>query len=217
MELNEYQTRGEYHKNLDKNWSYYTYYIKKMGFVKSFLNNLPKESKILDIGCGEGVLVEEFSKKGLDIKGIDKNFSSKYVIKQDILNNNLKDNTFDVILCLDVIEHLYLEDQEILLLEIKRLLKNKGRVLFSIPNMATLKSRILYFLKGDLARTDIKKHKGERPIAESLSMLKEHNFKIKYRKGLQYFKRYPFLNSTIMGFPNLCFINILICEVNKTQ
>ena len=56
----EYARAGDYHKHLDPNWSYTPTYLKKMSHVRDFIAGLPKDTPILDAGCGEGVLVEEF-------------------------------------------------------------------------------------------------------------------------------------------------------------
>jgi len=56
----EYTKCGDYHCNLDPNWSYTPTYLKRMAFVKRFIEKLPTYIRILDAGCGEGILVEEF-------------------------------------------------------------------------------------------------------------------------------------------------------------
>lgn len=56
----EYAKHGDYHQNLDPNWSFTLTYLKKMAFVRRFIKESPTDTRILDAGCGEGVLVEEF-------------------------------------------------------------------------------------------------------------------------------------------------------------
>lgn len=112
---------------------------------------IPDNSKILDIGCSSGNLGAALkqNKKGLYIVGIDmdepdvklasKNLDEAYVhnVEQDNLE---KLGTFDVIIMADVIEHLL--DPVSALKKIKKLLKPNGRLVFSIPNMANLTTRI---------------------------------------------------------------------------
>jgi hypothetical protein len=43
----EYAKQGDYHKNLNPNWPYTQTYLKKMYYIRSFLDSLPKGSKIL--------------------------------------------------------------------------------------------------------------------------------------------------------------------------
>lgn len=224
----EYKTRGEYHKKLDQKWKiYYPVYLAKMEFVKNFLNKTPKNKKILDMGCGEGVLVQEYSKKGYDIKGIDLNYKSKFVTKGDIRKTNYKKTSFDIILCLDVIEHLNFDEQELVIKEIDRILKKGGALLISIPNLAHFASRLSFMFTGKLIRTSkIERHKGDRPIGEYLEILKKH-FNVKIRKGIfptlpistlmsYYFpNRVLFLHKILnlfLAYPNWCFLNILVCR-----
>jgi SAM-dependent methyltransferase len=223
----EYSERGDYHRKLDRNWRYYPIYVEKMRFVEGFLDEYPKNLKILDVGCGEGVLVEEYSKQGYDITGLDLEYQSEHVIRGDIRGTKFKDGSFDLILFLDVIEHLNYDEQETALLEIHRLLKPDGMLLASIPNLAHLSSRIIFLLTGELTRTSlIERHKGDRPVKEYKDMLEKH-FTIVSRKGI--FPTYPicslltyffpdkvlvlhrFLNR-FLAYPNWCFLNIFVCK-----
>ena len=55
----EYASRGEYHRAPSPDWDYYPTYVAKLGFVRRYLDRLPAGTRVLDAGCGEGVLVEE--------------------------------------------------------------------------------------------------------------------------------------------------------------
>ena len=62
------------------------------------------------------------------------------------------------------------------------MLKKRGKLILSIPNLAHLASRISFLLTGKLIRTSsIERHKGDRPICEYIELLKELNFKIRRR------------------------------------
>lgn len=225
----EYKKRGDYHRKLDPNWSYYPTYLAKKKFVLDILKKEPRNSKILDMGCGEGVFIEELISRGfLNVKGIDLNYSSELVKKGNILETSFPEKYFDVILLLDIIEHLPFQEQGKALKETKRILKDDGKLIISIPNLAHLYSRISFLLKGSLKRTaNIEKHPGDRPIKEYLQLLDNAGFQIKERKGL--FPTYPFLYNIIItfpaqtlrlynflnriaAFPNFCFLNIFICK-----
>ncbi len=122
----EYAKYGDYHKNLDPDWSYTPTYLKKMYQVRKFLDSLPKKTKVLDAGCGEGVLVEEYLNKGYTIQGIDLNYESKIVIKGNILDMPFEEKSFDVVLLLDVFEHLAFSNQPKVIKEIQRVLSGGG-------------------------------------------------------------------------------------------
>lgn len=224
----EYKTKGEYHREIDKNWKYYPIYLAKMQLIEKYIAKIPKNAEILDVGCGEGVLVENFRKDGYNIIGIDLNYASKYVIKGDVTKLPFKNETFGYILCLDVIEHLNFEEQKRALYEIKRTLKVDGELILAVPNLAHFASRILFLLAGKLIRTSkIERHKGDRPIGEFLTMLNGLNFKIVERKGI--FPTFPLSSlltylfpsrvlilhkilNNFFAYPNLCFLNIIICK-----
>ncbi len=180
---------GEHLKKINSNWtfekwSYKHTFIAKMKYIEKLLKKFPKHFKILDAGCGQGLLVKEFQKRGYNIVGLDTFYENEFVKKGDILNSNFKEDTFDLILCLDVIEHFQLSQQEILIKELKRILKPKGTLIFSIPNMAHLSSRISFLFTGKLLRTAKPSyHPGDRPINEYLKIIKKH-LEIKRLKGL---------------------------------
>src|SRR3989338_2683168 len=177
-----YNALGDYHKNLNPKWAYYPIYLEKVKFVESFLNKRPKHEKILDIGSGDGHLVEYYLDKGRNISGIDINYSSALVKKGDILNIPYRNKSFDIVLCMDMLQYLTFREQSIAISEIKRVLKSKGFVIFSIPNLAHFSSRVYFLLTGKLMRTDSKTFPaGDRPINEYIDMIKR-NFKIITRK-----------------------------------
>ena len=227
----EYAKLGDYHKNLDPNWSYTPTYLRKMKYVRSFLNNLPKQTKILDAGCGEGILVEEFRLKGYLIEGIDLNYESEYVSHGNILDLPYPENTFDVVLCLDVFEHLDFKDQPLSLNNFSRVLKQGGELLISIPNLAHLNSRFRFFFKGNLDRTDIEtNHVGERPMKENIKLLQDAGFEIISKKGITLtvpilYRRiicrkpawFRWLHDMFEPFavPSLAMLNIFVCRVSK--
>jgi 2-polyprenyl-3-methyl-5-hydroxy-6-metoxy-1,4-benzoquinol methylase len=66
----EYLARGDYHRELDESWAYLPVYLEKMRRVRRFLEG-KQHLRILDVGCGEGVLVDEYHSKGYDIVGLD--------------------------------------------------------------------------------------------------------------------------------------------------
>ena len=57
----EYAARGDYHRSPDPAWDYYPTYIAKLEAVRRWLSRLPPGTHVLDAGCGEGILVDEFA------------------------------------------------------------------------------------------------------------------------------------------------------------
>lgn len=181
----EYERLGDYHRNLDLDWSYTPTYLQKDKLVRSFINTLCQNKKILDIGCGEGVFVEDFAKEGWDIQGLDLNYESQYVRRGSVLKLPFEDATLDAVMLLDVFEHLAFRDQMPALAEIHRVLKKGGLFFTSIPNLAHLNSRFMLALKGRLDRTDHElDHPGERPYQENRFLLQESGFDITHCVGV---------------------------------
>jgi SAM-dependent methyltransferase len=181
----EYARIGDYHRNLDLNWSYAPTYLAKMRMIRRYLERVSKESRILDAGCGEGVLVEEYHSKGFQIEGIDLNYESEHVRHGDLRKLPYPDQTFDLVLLLDVFEHFEFSDQAKVLTEIHRVLRPNGTLLATIPNIAHFNSRCMMFLFGRLDRSDSElNHPGERPYFENRDILKRYSFEIRHAKGI---------------------------------
>jgi 2-polyprenyl-3-methyl-5-hydroxy-6-metoxy-1,4-benzoquinol methylase len=103
--------------------------------------NLKPES-ILDVGCGEGFTLEMLRKKGVGkkLEGVDfldraiqlgKKEHPKLTLKQGtIYDLKYKDNSFDLVICSEVLEHV--DDPERAIQELVRV--TRKYCLFSVPN-----------------------------------------------------------------------------------
>lgn len=224
----EYARRGDYHRNIDPNWSYTPTYIRKNEFVRRKVCNLGKEVRILDAGCGEGVLVEEFTSRGFRIEGLDINYESDYVRRGSILSLPYYEEAFDAVLLLDVFEHLSFVEQPVALSEVCRVLKQGGKLIASIPNLAHWNSRFRMLFFGELDRTDIDiNHIGERPFRENRILLRKAGFSIEQIKGVtltipliyrrvicRYPARFRWLHDLLepIARPSLALLDIFICR-----
>ena len=74
----EYAARGDYHRTPDPDWEYYPTYLAKLEAVRGWLDAVSPGTRVLDAGCGEGVLVDEYAGR-LAIEGIDPNYGSDRV------------------------------------------------------------------------------------------------------------------------------------------
>jgi len=111
---------------------------------------VPHESEVLDIGCGKGLLLPFLLKKGCDVSGIDvltpesvaKGFSAYHQLDVEQKPHiPYPDESFDVIILADFIEHI--RNADVLLNEVRRVLKQKGRVIISSGNIALWLYRML--------------------------------------------------------------------------
>ena len=105
-----------------------------------------KNKKILDAGCGMGGFLVALSQKGYEVSGLDFNSdyceitrlrAAKYnlhptVVCAPLEKVPLPDNSFDIILCNDVIEHV--QDPQQSLCELMRLLKPGGTLYITFVN-----------------------------------------------------------------------------------
>jgi SAM-dependent methyltransferase len=195
----EYAARGEYHRAPDADWNYYPTYLAKLRTVRTWLDALPHGTRVLDAGCGEGVLVDEYHGR-LAIEGIDAHFASDRVREGRLTALPYESGSFDRALCLDVLEHLPFDEQPRALEELHRVLKPGGELLVSVPNLAHLQSRIQFLLRGRLIRTASElKHPGDRPATEYAAMARRVGFEPIGRHGI--FPTVPVLTRIIRRHP----------------
>jgi 2-polyprenyl-3-methyl-5-hydroxy-6-metoxy-1,4-benzoquinol methylase len=195
----EYAERGEYHRELSPDWEFYPTYLAKMARVRQYLSALPASTDVLDAGCGEGLLVDEFSGR-LRIAGLDPHYQSEHVRQGSVTELPYGAGTFDRVLCLDVLEHLTYADQVRALAEVFRVLRPGGELFISVPNLAHLQSRVHFLLLGRLIRTaNPAKHPGDRPIEEYLELARRAGFRIVAREGI--FPTVPVLTRWIRKHP----------------
>tara|TARA_S200000501_G_C20765482_1_gene718097 strand:- start:54 stop:782 length:729 start_codon:yes stop_codon:yes gene_type:complete len=178
-------------------------YIKE-NIIKSFrLNNKnqPLENvKILDIGCGGGLLSEPMSRLGAKVVGIDasdKNIKvARIHAKKNGLNikylctspENFKTETqFDVILNMEIIEHV--EDVNFFLKSCSKLLKKNG-VMFVATLNKTLKSYFFAIIGAEYVMRwlPIGTHDWEKFIKpeELISNLKKYNLQLEVLDGMKF-------------------------------
>jgi 2-polyprenyl-3-methyl-5-hydroxy-6-metoxy-1,4-benzoquinol methylase len=119
--------------------------IKRLEFIrKNLFSTLPANGRVLDVGCGNGIISLQLGKDGFNIKGID--VSDKAIQKAQANNpfanvtfevadaEKLKASgeTFDAIVCSEVLEHL--NNPGRLLRELIPILKDTGILLVTVPN-----------------------------------------------------------------------------------
>jgi len=141
--------RHEYDKILELEENYWwfngQYTLLKQVLSKYTTQTQSKHLSLLDIGCGTGktltVLQNYGTAQGIDISDTALEFCKKRnlnAIKSDVMNIELKDNTFDVITSLGIFYHKAITDDVKGFKEIYRILKPSGRFIITDSAMMCL-------------------------------------------------------------------------------
>jgi 2-polyprenyl-6-hydroxyphenyl methylase/3-demethylubiquinone-9 3-methyltransferase len=130
----------------------------RFGYMRRVLTeelHLPTAGlRALDIGCGGGLLAEEFARLGCVVVGVDPSEGSLAAARSHAAGQGLAieyqcatgealpfaDDSFDIVYCCDVLEHV--ADLRLVIAETARVLKPGGIYLFDTINR-TLQSRLI--------------------------------------------------------------------------
>ncbi len=139
----------------NKNKSYYTLaYFKERDILDLHIASAIKilmhkyhYQKVLDVGCGSGVLVKYLKQNGFTAYGCDnsatavklaaKICAAKSIKRANAVKLTYPNNSFDLVIAISLIEHLTLFKGELFLLETKRILRPNGMVFLITPNLST--------------------------------------------------------------------------------
>ena len=163
-----------------------------------YLADINQQDVVLDIGCHNGQHTLKTAVKCKKIIGLDYDQKQLFIAKNSAKDKNIKnivfqrfnleqklkfkDQSFDKILCLDVLEHIIKRKQ--LLAEIRRLLKPRGLAFIAIPNVNTSwkqlqkKVGLNYYSDPD--------HKIEYTLEEIKKVIQQAGFKIISLKPITY-------------------------------
>jgi SAM-dependent methyltransferase len=101
----------------------------------SFIPKVKRKSKktALDIGCRDGYWSKWLESQGYKVTSLDIEPHYRGAIKHNIETGlPIKRNSFDIIFCTEVIEHLH--NPKFVIKEIDRVLKKKGKSVLTTPN-----------------------------------------------------------------------------------
>lgn len=179
-----------YEKGVKQNILQRIWHTKKLSTFKEVIDGV-KYKKILDVGCAGGTFTNNISSifpqakiTGIDIypRAIEYG-KNKYphinFILSDVHNLPFKNNTFDLIVCYETIEHIVNPLRA--LIEIKRVLKNDGSALIAMDSGSLLFRIVWYFWEKSKGRVWQDAHIHPYNHKELESLIKKAGFQITRR------------------------------------
>jgi 2-polyprenyl-6-hydroxyphenyl methylase/3-demethylubiquinone-9 3-methyltransferase len=119
----------------------------RLNYIKEQCGGSIKGKRILDVGCGGGILCESLALEGAEVVGIDLAEAGLEVAKLHLLESGLDVNyqkitaeefaesnaeAFDIVTCLEMLEHV--PEPSSVIKSCSKLIKPQGRVFFSTIN-----------------------------------------------------------------------------------
>jgi 2-polyprenyl-3-methyl-5-hydroxy-6-metoxy-1,4-benzoquinol methylase len=116
---------------------------RKYRLIRLVERYIPRNSKVLEVGCGNGKILSRLTELDFDCFGVEPSktgfLNANKLLPGRIFHGTLDDYTnsktekefFDCILLFDVLEHLLNDEEQ--LISIAKMLKKNGFVIFSVP------------------------------------------------------------------------------------
>jgi ubiquinone/menaquinone biosynthesis C-methylase UbiE len=153
---------------------------------------VPNEVRtILDLGCGDGIVTNEFVKRGLDVTGVDFSVAAlRFVAGKRLIasvdNLPFPEEHFDLVICAETLEHLPDEIYENTLGEIERVAKQY--VVISTPNNEYLPSASI---KCENCRKVFHRNLHVRSFDKNIHRRLFQKFTLKRTVGIQKWRQMP--------------------------
>jgi SAM-dependent methyltransferase len=115
--------------------------------ARYWARGVPAGGRVLDVGCGRGVMIRGFLDRGFEGHGTELNAAAlrgidpraKTRIARDLREAAYRPSYFDQVMIWHVLEHL--PDPRGTLLECRRILRPGGKVVVALPNFSSLQAR----------------------------------------------------------------------------
>lgn len=128
--------------------------------IKDMLPTLRGDEKILDIGAGYGTVSEELVRRGFKVFAIEINDEAIeklkqkgfIVLKKDINQSLGIDEKFDIVLLLDVLEHVF--NPLFLLQEVNKIMNYGGYCIVTVPLYFDILDRLKILFTGSIISLD---------------------------------------------------------------
>jgi SAM-dependent methyltransferase len=184
-----------------------------------FTKDIKDGARVLDLGCGNGRLLEALKDKKIEYLGIDnseslikfasENYPGYQFIVSNILNpNTIQDKEFDYIFCLATLQHLPSRELRVQALRLmKNSLSEGGQIIISNWNMWAIKKYRFLIFKSFLNRI----------IAKNNLEFGDIIFPWKNSKGQETSERYyhAFRRNELFGLAKAAGFNNITIEKDK--
>jgi 2-polyprenyl-3-methyl-5-hydroxy-6-metoxy-1,4-benzoquinol methylase len=115
--------------------------------IKFLCAGLPRGARVLDVGCGRGVLLGALAERGFEVHGVEISAAAaggadrrvQVRIATDLADADYSAGFFNQVVIWHVLEHL--PDPARALREVWRVLRPGGRVIVAVPNFASVQAR----------------------------------------------------------------------------
>ena len=116
--------------------------------VNFLTRDLPRGARVLDVGCGRGVLLSALADRGLEVHGVELNEAAtrgadpraQIRIAEHLRDAGYEAGSFSKVIVWHVLEHL--RDPRGTLEEAARILAPGGELVVSLPNFSSLQARL---------------------------------------------------------------------------
>lgn len=118
---------------------------KRVDFISRVVQGLPPQARVLDVGCGNGVISRHLGRLGFNVLGIDvsektietarsltKNLPNVQFMKKSAEELVASGEKYEVVICSEVLEHLH--NPGSLLNVLYQSLADNGKLIVTVPN-----------------------------------------------------------------------------------
>jgi len=149
--------------------------------IRFLCAGLPPGARVLDIGCGRGVLLKELADRGLEVHGVEHSEGATFGadpraqvrIAAELADAGYDAEYFDEVIIWHVLEHV--RQPRATIDEIRRILRPGGRFIVAVPNFRSFQAR---WAGAAWFHLDLPRHLYHFPIAALRMLLEKADFVI---------------------------------------